>query len=252
MLAVATVVALLLGASAVDTNVRVVSSDGEVGEESADQIPALRNVMRIICPFLSALVNEGVLEVKNSYTRDELMAITIQAGLDPEIAVGHTEGNFANNPSGEQDIFAMEGAANEHDTSTGIHDCPTLYYNCHNLTEDGKYTEIQSCQDLTVDCEVPSQPAFEQFWNDVNTDTQDCGMTLAEVNAYADGFQPPNTTAFHPMADYNPIARGTLAGSHFLILEVFGEGEPKCISKYNLFRLFIMRKFPKGYVFPSA
>eukprot|EP00971_Amphidinium_carterae_P236347 4690222-Amphidinium_carterae.1 len=139
----------------------------------------------------------------------------------------------------------MEGAANEHVTSTGIHDCPTLYYNC--VTSAG----VQSCQNFTLDCELPNKPLFEQFWKDVDTNG-DNWMTRAELEAYSrvhsgKEFPPP---AF--IVDVNPIARGSIFGGHDALLTIFGEGrgENSKISKEDFFRISILRKFPEGYVFP--
>jgi len=100
-------------------------------EESLGHLPRRQEDFRnIICPFLSTLVNEGALPVKDSYTVAELRNVTLFAGLPADLLDPHVAGNFQNNPSGTQDLFSMEGSSKEHATSTGVHDCPTMYFYC--------------------------------------------------------------------------------------------------------------------------
>jgi hypothetical protein len=88
------------------------------------QIASTPLIRRIICPFIATLVNEGVLS-GCKHTKEKLFEVTIASGLPLSLAMSHIDGNFANNPSGMQDVCDMESAANEHDASTGIRDCPT-------------------------------------------------------------------------------------------------------------------------------
>merc|ERR1719229_379395 len=77
------------------------------------------------------LVHEGVLPVRPIYRWDELQEVTIKAGLEANFTQDQLiAANFAFNPSGLQNIFAMEGAANEHFGSTGINDCASVFRNC--------------------------------------------------------------------------------------------------------------------------
>jgi len=199
------------------------------------QIPDHR---RIICPFLSTLINEGSLPVKPSYTREELQEVTIQAGLSEEITIGHVEGNFMHNPAGVQDIFNMEGAANEHITSTGVHDCPTFYYDCK---EDS--SGVGTCTNTTLECKLPNKDRFESFFSaaDANSDLH---LTREELTTFAQGYPD--------IVDGNPLrVGGSIEGSHQAILEIFGEPRGERISKESLRRIFIDRRFPGGYTFPS-
>mmetsp|Transcript_7421 Transcript_7421/g.16334 ORF Transcript_7421/g.16334 Transcript_7421/m.16334 type:complete len:287 (+) Transcript_7421:112-972(+) len=214
--------------------------DQQQHEDSEEDVlpTGYRSVQRIICPFLSTLINEGVLENKDLYTKEELNAITLQAGIDVENATAHLDGNFENNPSGVQDLFAMEGAPNEHFTSTGIHDCPTMFYNCDDCA-DG----IKSCTNLTLDCEVPNAAIFDKFWYEVDANS-DGFMSTTELSAYT------ATDTFPFIVDVNPIGGGTIFGSFQFILDVFGTPRSERISRNALFRIFIRRRFPRGYVFP--
>lgn len=191
---------------------------------------------RIICPFLSTLVNEGMMEVKTSYHRDELRDITIAAGLDPATTEGHIQGNFKDIPSGEIDIFDMEGLPNEHHTSTGINDCNTFVFNC--ITHDGGHKEC-STETQNKMCGVPNQVQFDNFFQiaDVNHDNV---LTSAEL-ANADGKVLAN--------DFNEIGGGTITGSFQFLIDVFGDS-PQAISREALRTVSLDRRFPANYVFP--
>eukprot|EP00971_Amphidinium_carterae_P330584 6463697-Amphidinium_carterae.1 len=73
----------------------------------------VRDHRSIICPFLSTLINEGVLPRKDLYTRDELQEITIQAGLSEDVTIGHVDSNFAHNPSGFSVVAPQSDSAPE-------------------------------------------------------------------------------------------------------------------------------------------
>mmetsp|Transcript_53294 Transcript_53294/g.127133 ORF Transcript_53294/g.127133 Transcript_53294/m.127133 type:complete len:393 (+) Transcript_53294:84-1262(+) len=212
-----------------------VSSEVDADITCYKQLPDHR---RIICPFLSTLINEGSLPVKPSYTREELQEVTIQAGLSEAITIGHVEGNFMHNPAGVQDIFNMEGAANEHITSTGVHDCPTFYYDCK---EDS--SGVGTCTNTTLECKLPNKDRFESFFSaaDANSDLH---LTREELTTFAQGYPD--------IVDGNPLrVGGSIEGSHQAILEIFGEPRGERISKESLRRIFIDRRFPGGYTFPS-
>merc|ERR1719163_1056971 len=81
----------------------------------------------LICPFFAAMLNSGVLEKKPIYTRAELFSFTIDAGISVGIGELHSQGNFGNIPTNLIDLFDMEGNPNEHQTSTGVLDCPTTF-----------------------------------------------------------------------------------------------------------------------------
>merc|ERR1712232_1340716 len=86
-----------------------------------------RDLDGIICPFFTTMIANGALEAKLVYTREELEEFSQQAGVPRVDAELHTEGNFLNIPTGLIDLFDMEGNPNEHQTSTGIADCPTPF-----------------------------------------------------------------------------------------------------------------------------
>mmetsp|Transcript_1924 Transcript_1924/g.4913 ORF Transcript_1924/g.4913 Transcript_1924/m.4913 type:complete len:294 (-) Transcript_1924:92-973(-) len=198
----------------------------------------VRDHRSIICPFLSTLINEGVLPRKDLYTRDELQEITIQAGLSEDVTIGHVDSNFAHNPSGVQDIFNMEGAANEHITSTGVHDCATFYYDCSEDSEG-----VGTCHNTTLSCELPNANRFEAFFAKADSNS-DLVLTSAELTAFSAGYPD--------IIDANPLqVGGSINGSHQAILMIFGSPLGESISKENLKRLFIDRQFPSDYTFPD-
>lgn len=195
-----------------------------------------KNNNLIICPFLGTMVNEGVLPVRTQYSRDELMGITLQAGLSPEIANAHLAGNFLNNPSGIQDIFNMEGATNEHDRSTGIHDCVTSFTQCNKESPPN-----QRCTNKTQTCAVPNRRHCNEFFRlaDTNCDGQ---LTQREVE------QVESKVTFN---DANPIGAGTIPDSFSILVQVFG-GAGNKMSKRQFEQVNIERRFPSGYVFSNA
>eukprot|EP00929_Paragymnodinium_shiwhaense_P044344 TRINITY_DN2274_c0_g1_i2.p1 TRINITY_DN2274_c0_g1~~TRINITY_DN2274_c0_g1_i2.p1 ORF type:complete len:482 (-),score=64.79 TRINITY_DN2274_c0_g1_i2:242-1687(-) len=194
------------------------------------------NFGKIICPYLSTLINEGVWEVKSEYTKEEMDAILVASGIDSSFVSGHSAANFANNPNHVQDIYNMEGASNEHKTSTGITDCPTTFSDCH-VREDG----IETCTTHTPECGVPNEAIFGEF--------------VAKVDADADGFitseelrEAVDKNSL-PVADVNPFGRGDIFVSCDAVIRVMGEWKNR-ISVADLHRVFILRKFPlNGYFF---
>merc|ERR1711920_1189327 len=149
------------------------------GSRRLNSLYTTADYKRIICPFLSTLVNEGIVPVKTSYHRDELRDYTIDAGIDPVTAEAHIWSNFKDIPSGEIDIFDMEGLPNEHHTSTGINDCNTFVHTC--ITHDAGHREC-STETQNKMCGVPSQVHFDSFFQiaDVNPDNV---LTSAELAA---------------------------------------------------------------------
>mmetsp|Transcript_44266 Transcript_44266/g.70088 ORF Transcript_44266/g.70088 Transcript_44266/m.70088 type:complete len:542 (-) Transcript_44266:96-1721(-) len=111
--------------------------------------PTQANVKRIICPYLSTMINTGTLPMKKFYTRNELMEATKAAGSNPQAGqapfdpTGHVAANFQFNAPGLIDIFNMEGNPNEHDLSSGINDCETTYP-CFDEAGRGKCTHTPS------------------------------------------------------------------------------------------------------------
>merc|ERR1719373_1214520 len=144
---------------------------------------SIRNINFIICPFLSTMVNEGALPVRQSYTRDELQAATELVGLDPAIGDAHIQGNFVNDPDGVQDLFNLEGVSNEHVTSTGIHYCSTEYTGCSgNETPQGE----RECRARTRrDCRMPDNTGLFDEFVKANDRDGDGFITLAELDAAA-------------------------------------------------------------------
>jgi len=151
-----------------------------IPDEQKNHVKAdLANINFIICPFLSAMVAEGAVPLKQMYHKEDLREATILAGMDEESANMHMDGNFLNNPSLMQDIWNMEGATNEHVTSTGIHDCGTRFSDCKG--EPGE----ASCTASTVrNCDMPNKKIFNLFVESVDVD-EDGYITKAELEAAA-------------------------------------------------------------------
>jgi hypothetical protein len=129
------------------------------------------------------MIQDGFLPVKDSYTREELQSLTETAGLPSSVAQLHTASNFKDIPSGIIDIFNMEGLPNEHKTSTGIHDCATLYHDCKH--SNGIYTcesEVDIVGFKSCQAALPNSVKFEDFWSvaDANSDNI---LTRAELEA---------------------------------------------------------------------
>lgn len=199
--------------------------------------PALENFKLIICPFLSTLVHEEVLPIKTVYNKELLMEVIMQAGLSEDAAEEHIEDNFAFNPSGSQDIFNMEGAANEHKTSTGINDCSTAFGSCEQ--SGGQLL----CSNFTsrTECAVPDGSKFDSVFDQLDTNS-DGNLDRSELFANAD---------LLPIGDANAFGVGSIPGSFGLIMQVFGETIDR-ISKDRLRTVFIDRKFPAGFFIPLA
>jgi len=141
----------------------------------------MENVNFIICPFLSTMVNEGAIPLKQEYGRQELQDATEIAGLDPETGVLHIDGNFLNDPDGKQDIWNMEGFTNEHVTSTGIHDCVTQFRFCNHLEAPHAICQTETERS----CRHPNRLKFEQFLEAVDSDA-DNFVTISELDHAAE------------------------------------------------------------------
>jgi hypothetical protein len=202
---------------------------------SRENIASRENFRDVICPFFSTLINEEVLEVKDEYTQEELGAITIQAGLDPNTTQEHVEGNFVDIPSGLIDLFNMEGNPNEHFTSTGINDCATFYFNC--LTQNGPGT--RSCDTKTKRCHLPNSMRFFNTFNFIDFSPVDEMVSRTELNE-----RGPEVD----FIDQNSFGEGNVAGSHGFFIDIFGTDDE--ISIEDLRSLELDRRFPEGYVFP--
>jgi len=158
--------------------IRDAAGGGKGGKGGAPFIRAdLRNINFIICPFLSTLVNEGALPIKQRYTRRELEDATLEAGLERDIADAHVEGNFLNDPDGIQDLWNLEGVTNEHVTSTGINDCVTRFRRCDTEAEH----PFQECDfSSSRNCRHPNPDVFDDFVGAVDRN-RDGFITLPEL-----------------------------------------------------------------------
>jgi len=143
-------------------------------------LATMENINFIICPFLSMMVNEGALPLRQNYTKAELQEATRIAGLDPTTGQSHVDGNFLHDPDQIQDIWNMEGFTNEHVTSTGIHDCATSFQFC----EHEHPPDAHCVTDTPRDCRHPNRVKFEEFVTAVDTNNDDF-ITIAELDAAA-------------------------------------------------------------------
>jgi hypothetical protein len=220
----------------------------------------------IICPFLSTMIKQGAVENKKIYTRFELQKLTLEAGVPERDAEMHSEGNFLNIPTGLIDIFDMEGNPNEHQTSTGISDCPSPFPSLAGALDYCRLDKIVGQVKCfpTQKCLTPlrAKRAFEIFVKSADVLPKDGVITAGEFLALDKLY---NISAFpkSPLAILGDIndgrqinlgeggkVGGTLAGSFILITEVFGE-TCNAITIESLADVLLKSKFPSGYRFPS-
>jgi len=199
------------------------------------------------------MVNEGIYEVKTGYTFDELIEVTIQAGLTPAEARGGMLSTWKGHPRGWLlDIFEMDGQTNEHKTSTGINDCATTAIYCHTFDEVGSPVNSQlpgssQCVTRTEPCVKPNPVRFEAFWNIVDLDG-DGIWTRKELLELDDG----SILKGVPFIDANPLGVNTMAIAFALLLDVFGLPPNRDrFDKATLWSVFIDRKFPHWYHYPN-
>jgi hypothetical protein len=202
---------------------------------SRPNIASRENFRDVICPFLSTLINEGVLAVKDEYTEEELAAIIMQAGADATSTEADLEANFVDIPSGIIDLFNMEGNPNEHFTSTGANDCATFFFDC--FTEGGPGT--RACNTKTKRCKLPNSKRFSEFVTFVDFDPVDMRISNSELQTNG---------VIADFIDSNVFGEGNIQDSHGLFIAVFGTNDS--ISIDDLRRLSLDRKFPNDYVFP--
>lgn len=201
---------------------------------------APEDLSRIICPFLSTLVHEKMLH-GCEHTNETLLQATIDAGLERSKAMDHVLENFINNPSGRQNICDMEGALNEHLTSTLINDCHTDF-EAQGPCQPRHGDTPASCAPVTASggsCGVPNANAFQQFWAKLKAGSPSTWLSTTELEANAHLID---------VVDGNPVGLGTIIGSYSLLLSVFGVNGS--IHKTNLERVLLQRKFPIGYSIP--
>lgn len=154
----------------------------------------------VICPFLASLLNEGDLEMKSVHTAQELADVTVLAGLSNATVQGHVfDGNFRDIPTLEMNIFDMEGAVNEHLSSTGISDCPSNFpvegaANC----EDDNITGALRCPTPNPNCTSNSEFISKKF---------DTFLRIADSNS--DGYLEINEL-MSAEAEYNNVERDDL------------------------------------------
>merc|ERR1719410_24911 len=142
---------------------------------------SMENTNFIICPFIGMLVNEGALELKQLYSREELQEVTRVAGLPVQLGNDHVAGNFLNDPDGVQDVWNMEGFTNEHVSSTGIHDCNTEFRFCEFNQPPNAICQVRTRRD----CKQPNRVRFERFVYSVDTN-EDGIITNDEMERAAD------------------------------------------------------------------
>jgi len=207
------------------------------------RLAEIPNIHGITCPFLGTLVHEKVLN-GCVHTKEKLLEVTLASGLKEDLAVAHIESNFKNNPSGIQDVCDMEGALNEHKTSTGINDCPTDFGGTEGLCSmpHDDYAAVCPSKTPNKECGVPNANVFGDFFVDIDADG-DNYITVTELQQRADEWQ---------FNDANPIGLGSISGSFGLMLEIFGQPGPGCVQSIyrpELERLVLERRFPHGFVF---
>eukprot|EP00929_Paragymnodinium_shiwhaense_P062002 TRINITY_DN30959_c0_g1_i1.p1 TRINITY_DN30959_c0_g1~~TRINITY_DN30959_c0_g1_i1.p1 ORF type:complete len:386 (-),score=42.85 TRINITY_DN30959_c0_g1_i1:295-1323(-) len=196
------------------------------------------NIHMITCPYLSTLVNEGELPLRDEYTRDELQDIMIASGMRLEDVRRASAANFDNNPTNKQDIFNMEGAQNEHATSTGISDCATAFRHCKMVYG----FPVCKTETPNPNCGLPNTDAFNNFVSSIDVN-QDDFITPQEM-------QDAEDNGAYPVIDTNPFGKGTIFGATSALLSLFGQHDESGIWVSDLRRVMIDRRFPRnGYWF---
>lgn len=197
-----------------------------------------------ICPWVSIMLN--MKKLRGCWqTNQTLLDVAVASGLPERVAQRHIAGNFLNNPSGEQDVCNMEGALNEHKTSTRINDCRTVYEGC-TPHQDGKPAVCEKVTTNTTTCGIPDAREFDEFWSKIKDGDTSPYVSAAEIRKNAH---------LVPIIDENPVAVGTLGGSFTLMLAIFGfnvfiDGDKMdaLIHRDSLAEVLLQRIFPSnGY-----
>lgn len=217
------------------------------------------NTTKVICPFLAALVNEGVIDpAQQVFSKDELFELAVDAGLCNESATAEMEENFRNIPTEQVNIFDMEGNINEHLLSTGINDCRTLFptgfwgtrpFACANDSVTGApkcRTPDKTCLEV-----VPYKRAkFEQFWRVADTN-DDLVLSKSEACAAQERYETlTNDANTGIQAGAGTLVLGNICGAFGILIEAFGETCDN-ITKSSLELVLINNSFPHNYSYPS-
>merc|ERR1711933_50647 len=225
-------------------------------------VASVPDVSSVICPFLATLIKQGALPVRDIYRQDELSNVTIMAGLDEASVMGHVnDGNFRDVPTMMMDLFDMEGNVNEHQSSTGILDCETIYPESGNgsCTFD-VVTGNNKCPTADKNCrtETVVRDKFEAFFQaaDNNTDGKLTGQELDAVQELYDSeeLMPFSVDFNHGTQTGNTEhdeVEGTVAGAFRFLVTIFGE-ECDSITKASLEKVLIDSEYPSHYSFPSS
>jgi len=216
---------------------------------------------------------------------EELESITLRAGMDPLRVAAHINGNFANYPALASiefgalrliDVYNMEGAVNEHVTSTGLNDCETVYWNCHD--EHG----VKTCNSQLI---IPSKDHDTARFS---RNIKDCNLHNGERDKTFDGlwrkFLGAQTTykvngkrwVTHlglesaeaknefPVNDFNGIGGGTISGAFGFLIDACitcdssvaardpWTGSPYAIESEALYKWNKDRVFPPGFKLDGA
>eukprot|EP00929_Paragymnodinium_shiwhaense_P032178 TRINITY_DN17889_c0_g1_i9.p1 TRINITY_DN17889_c0_g1~~TRINITY_DN17889_c0_g1_i9.p1 ORF type:complete len:416 (+),score=76.58 TRINITY_DN17889_c0_g1_i9:84-1331(+) len=200
---------------------------------------AKSNLKKMICPFLSSAMEEGFLGVKSEYTKEELQLVILRGGVHAEDAAKIIMANFDHNPSGKQDIFNMEGAQNEHATSTGITDCFSTFSNCK------EELGVPVCVSATANpnCDADHVAKFNEFVGAVDTNN-DKFISIGELVAAEKNSQ-------FPILDHNPHGLGSLYVSIFVTVKLYGQADGSGITVDDFRRVMIDRQFGQNSGTPA-
>eukprot|EP00927_Polykrikos_kofoidii_P051031 TRINITY_DN44846_c0_g1_i1.p1 TRINITY_DN44846_c0_g1~~TRINITY_DN44846_c0_g1_i1.p1 ORF type:complete len:272 (-),score=35.37 TRINITY_DN44846_c0_g1_i1:261-1076(-) len=201
----------------------------------------------VICPFLATMIKSGYLKTRGTYTRAEMLQLSISAGLDARTAETHIENNFGPLPTNTIDIFDMEGIRTEHKTSTGINDCRSLFPQTASeaACPVDRVTGAPKCP--TPDEACLTTAVLDEKFNryvelaDIN---QDELFTSSEVFDVAEKYELETV-------DLNVDGHDLLGGSFDALIMVFGE---TCgsITLASLRKVLLEKEPPDYYVFPQS
>lgn len=199
----------------------------------------------IICPFLSTLIHERAIPIQDSYEREELMAVALNAGLSQEETTLHIHAQFRNIRSNKIDIFALEGLPDEHYSSSGINDCETDYTHWDEcpVGQPGTSTQgVRVCQSIACDRPTNDEVIHNTFWE--HFDAEKSGyLTEKNLKAKAEGW-----ASFSNDINRDPGVEGYIEDAYTFLMHVFKDGG-SFLTRQEFNRLVMERQYTVGYTF---
>jgi len=203
---------------------------------------------KIICPFLSTLIHEHALPVRDWYTRAELTDLVVNVGgLSKEEVSKHIHAQFRMLRTLKIDIFDMEGLPDEHQTSSGINDCYSDYSDyrsCPSNPDTSPLAGVRVCPTPSKSCGVPNSDKLHIFWEhfDTNSDEQ---LSVAELQQGVASWSPQ-------AVDHNtdPQVEGKLDDAFKFLIQTFSNSDS--MSKTDFMTVNLQRQYPPNFAFGAG